>query len=141
MTIWEILAAYRISMRNIEIVSTTYIDGGVCCLSGRTAAYRTAILRDPDFQWKFTHEFWRGKYHQHSGDDKFLTRWYFCFHQGFILINGRHSFKLVQKSSYHPLSRIIGDSSSNFYAGLETLGDQTCVHCLLNDTYGIAIPL
>ena len=62
-------------MRNIEIVSTTYIDGGVCCLSGRTAAYRTKILRDPDFQWKFTHEFWLGKYHQHSGDDKFLTRW------------------------------------------------------------------
>ncbi|KAJ3290855.1 hypothetical protein HK104_006482 [Borealophlyctis nickersoniae] len=75
MTIWEILAAFRISMRNIEIVSTTYIDGGVCCLSGRTAAYRTRILRDPDFQWKFTHEYWLGKYHQHSGDDKFLTRW------------------------------------------------------------------
>lgn len=75
MTIWEILAAYRISMRNIEIVSSTYIDGGVCCLSGRTAAYRTQILRDPDFQWQFTHEFWMKKYHQHSGDDKFLTRW------------------------------------------------------------------
>ncbi|KAI8912872.1 glycosyltransferase like family 2-domain-containing protein [Entophlyctis helioformis] len=75
MTIWEILAAFRISMRNIEITSTTYIDGGVCCLSGRTAAYRTAILRDPKFQWDFTHEFWLKKFHQHSGDDKFLTRW------------------------------------------------------------------
>ncbi|KAI8826753.1 glycosyltransferase like family 2-domain-containing protein [Fimicolochytrium jonesii] len=75
MTIWEILAAFRISLRNIEITATTYIDGGVCCLSGRTAAYRTCMLRDPDFQWSFTHEFWRGKYHQHSGDDKFLTRW------------------------------------------------------------------
>nr|KAJ3410757.1 hypothetical protein HK105_002820 [Polyrhizophydium stewartii] len=75
MTIWEILAAYRISMRNIEITSSTYIDGGVCCLSGRTAAYRTAILRDPKFQWDFTHEFWLGRFHQHSGDDKFLTRW------------------------------------------------------------------
>ncbi|TPX36644.1 hypothetical protein SmJEL517_g01322 [Synchytrium microbalum] len=82
MTIWEILSAYRISMRNIEITSSTYIDGGVCCLSGRTAAYRTCILRDPDFQWMFTHEYWYvwwfGKwlrFHQHSGDDKFLTRW------------------------------------------------------------------
>ncbi|KAH9250575.1 hypothetical protein BASA81_011620 [Batrachochytrium salamandrivorans] len=75
MTIWEILAAYRITMRNIEVTSSTYIDGGVCCLSGRTAAYRTAILRDPQFQQEFTHEFWRGKYHQHSGDDKILTRW------------------------------------------------------------------
>ena len=59
-TIWEILASYRITMRNIEITASTYIDGGVCCLSGRTATYRTAILRDPDFQWKFTHEFWNG---------------------------------------------------------------------------------
>ncbi|KAJ3188744.1 hypothetical protein HDU85_004458 [Gaertneriomyces sp. JEL0708] len=75
MTIWEILAAYRLTMRNVEITASTYIDGGVCCLSGRTAVYRTNILRDPDFQWKFTHEFWLGKYHQHSGDDKFLTRW------------------------------------------------------------------
>ncbi|KAI8907422.1 glycosyltransferase like family 2-domain-containing protein, partial [Powellomyces hirtus] len=75
MTIWEILAAFRISLRNIEITATTYIDGGVCCLSGRTAAYRTCMLRDPDFQWSFTHEYWLGKYHQHSGDDKFLTRW------------------------------------------------------------------
>ena len=62
-------------MRNLEITASTYIDGGVCCLSGRTAAYRTCILRDPDFQWKFTHEYWLGKYLQHSGDDKFLTRW------------------------------------------------------------------
>ncbi|KAI8811507.1 nucleotide-diphospho-sugar transferase, partial [Cladochytrium replicatum] len=74
-TIWEILSAFRISMRNIEITATTYIDGGVCCLSGRTAAYRTSILRTQDFQQAFTHEYWRGKYHQHSGDDKFLTRW------------------------------------------------------------------
>ncbi|KAJ3101590.1 hypothetical protein HDU97_001269 [Phlyctochytrium planicorne] len=75
MTIWEILAAFRLSMRNVEITASTYIDGGVCCLSGRTATYRTSILRDPNFQWEFTHEFWRKKYHQHSGDDKFLTRW------------------------------------------------------------------
>ncbi|KAI9206705.1 polysaccharide synthase [Polychytrium aggregatum] len=75
MSVWEILSAFRISMRNIEITASTYIDGGVCCLSGRTAIYRTKILRDPEFQWKFTHEYWLGKYHQHSGDDKFLTRW------------------------------------------------------------------
>jgi hypothetical protein len=74
-TIWEILAAFRISMRNIEITASTYIDGGCCCLSGRTAAYRTQIVKDPEFQEGFLNEFWLGKYHQHSGDDKFLTRW------------------------------------------------------------------
>jgi cellulose synthase/poly-beta-1,6-N-acetylglucosamine synthase-like glycosyltransferase len=75
MTIWEILAAFRLTIRNIEIASSTHIDGGIPCLSGRTAAYRTLILKDPDFLHGFTHDFWLGKYHLNSGDDKFLTRW------------------------------------------------------------------
>lgn len=44
-------------------------------MSGRTAAYRTVILKDPDFLHGFTHDYWLGKYHLNSGDDKFLTRW------------------------------------------------------------------
>lgn len=75
MTIWEMLAGYRLSLRNIEIAATTFIDGGVCCLSGRTAMYKTEIVKDPVFQREFCNEYWRGKYYQHSGDDKFLTRW------------------------------------------------------------------
>ncbi|GJJ06405.1 hypothetical protein Clacol_000596 [Clathrus columnatus] len=74
-TVWEVLAAFRLSIRNIEIGSSTHIDGGVACLSGRTAAYRTVILKDPDFLYGFTHDYWLGKYHLNSGDDKFLTRW------------------------------------------------------------------
>ncbi|KAG8883073.1 hypothetical protein FRB98_003339 [Tulasnella sp. 332] len=75
MTVWEVLAAFRLTIRNIEISSATHIDGGVPCLSGRTAAYRTIILKDPDFIHGFTNDFWLGKYHLNSGDDKFLTRW------------------------------------------------------------------
>ncbi|KAG0231505.1 hypothetical protein BGW42_000211 [Actinomortierella wolfii] len=74
-TVWEVLAGFRLSIRNIEIAASTHIDGGVCCLSGRTAAYRTCILQDPQFQYEFTHDFWLGKYPLNSGDDKFLTRW------------------------------------------------------------------
>ncbi|BGP17231.1 hypothetical protein JCM10213_005465 [Rhodosporidiobolus nylandii] len=74
-TVWETLAAFRLSIRNIEIAASTHLDGGVPCLSGRTAAYRTMILKDPAFLWGFTNDFWRGKYHLNSGDDKFLTRW------------------------------------------------------------------
>ncbi|BGP17214.1 hypothetical protein JCM10213v2_005230 [Rhodosporidiobolus nylandii] len=70
-TVWETLAAFRLSIRNID----THLDGGVPCLSGRTAAYRTMILKDPAFLWGFTNDFWRGRYHLNSGDDKFLTRW------------------------------------------------------------------
>ncbi|KAG8963026.1 hypothetical protein FRC03_003522 [Tulasnella sp. 419] len=75
MTVWEVLAAFRLSIRNIEISASTHIDGGVPCLSGRTAAYRTIILKDPEFIHGFTNDFWLGKYHLNSGDDKFLTRW------------------------------------------------------------------
>ncbi len=75
MTVWEVLAAFRLTIRNIEISSSTHIDGGVCCLSGRTAAYRTIILKDPEFLHGFTHDYWLGKYQLNSGDDKFLTRW------------------------------------------------------------------
>ncbi|KAI0779293.1 glycosyltransferase like family 2-domain-containing protein [Fomes fomentarius] len=75
MTVWEVLAAFRLSIRNIEISSSTHIDGGLPCLSGRTAAYRTVILKDPEFLHGFTHDYWLGKYQLNSGDDKFLTRW------------------------------------------------------------------
>ncbi|KAI8884776.1 glycosyltransferase family 2 protein [Backusella circina FSU 941] len=74
-TLWEVLAGFRLTVRNIEIAASTHIDGGVCCLSGRTAAYRTLILKDPAFQFGFQNDLWLGKYPLNSGDDKFLTRW------------------------------------------------------------------
>ncbi|CDS06248.1 hypothetical protein LRAMOSA08776 [Lichtheimia ramosa] len=74
-TVWEVLAGFRLTIRNIEVAASTHIDGGVCCISGRTAAYRTIILKDPSFIHNFTNDYWRGKYKLNSGDDKFLTRW------------------------------------------------------------------
>ena len=63
LTVWETLAAFRLSIRNVEIAASSYLDGGVPCLSGRTAAYRSIILKDPEFMTQFTNDFWRGKYH------------------------------------------------------------------------------
>ncbi|KAG2174782.1 hypothetical protein INT43_005844 [Umbelopsis isabellina] len=74
-TVWEVLAGFRLTIRNIEVAASTHIDGGVCCLSGRTAAYRTLILKDPAFQYGFQNDLWLGKYPLNSGDDKYLTRW------------------------------------------------------------------
>jgi cellulose synthase/poly-beta-1,6-N-acetylglucosamine synthase-like glycosyltransferase len=52
------------------------MDGGTPCLSGRTVAYRTKILQDPDFIHGFTHEeWWFGRYELNADDDNFLTRW------------------------------------------------------------------
>lgn len=74
-TLWEVIADFRLSMRMIEASATTFVDGGMSCISGRTAVYRRAILTDPDFGTSFVNEKWRGKFRLHSGDDKFLTRW------------------------------------------------------------------
>jgi len=63
LTVWETLAAFRLSIRNVEIAASSYLDGGVPCLSGRTAAYRSIILKDPEFVSQFTNDYWRGKYH------------------------------------------------------------------------------
>ncbi|KAM0748952.1 polysaccharide synthase [Meredithblackwellia eburnea MCA 4105] len=77
LTVWEVLAAFRLSIRNIEIAASTHIDGGIPCLSGRTAAYRSVILKDPEFLEGFTNDLWcnNPKWKLNSGDDKFLTRW------------------------------------------------------------------
>ncbi|KAE9386919.1 hypothetical protein BT96DRAFT_1082256 [Gymnopus androsaceus JB14] len=62
-------------VQTFHLECSTHIDGGLPCLSERTAAYRTIILKDPDFLHGFTHDYWLGKYQLNSGNDKFLTRW------------------------------------------------------------------
>jgi cellulose synthase/poly-beta-1,6-N-acetylglucosamine synthase-like glycosyltransferase len=72
---WEVIADFRLTMRMIETSATTFVDGGMSCLSGRTAVYRTEILQDPEFEEAFVNETWQNRYQLHSGDDKFITRW------------------------------------------------------------------
>ena len=74
-TFWEVIADFRLTMRMIETSASTFVDGGMSCLSGRTALYRRKILAEEEFQDAFTNETWLGKYGLHSGDDKFITRW------------------------------------------------------------------
>ncbi|QDS70957.1 hypothetical protein FKW77_007167 [Venturia effusa] len=72
--IWNFLGAAYLIRRNWDCTACTFIDGGLPCLSGRTVAYRTHILQDPDFQHSFTHEEWRSC-QLNADDDNFLTRW------------------------------------------------------------------
>jgi cellulose synthase/poly-beta-1,6-N-acetylglucosamine synthase-like glycosyltransferase len=71
---WNFLGAAYLLRRNWDIVSCNSIDGGVPCLSGRTAAYRTHIIQSELFSHGFTHETWRS-YQLNADDDNFLTRW------------------------------------------------------------------
>ncbi len=72
--IWNWLGAAYIERRNFEISATHYMDGGTSCMSGRTGAYRSEILKSHDFLEGFQTERW-GKYILNADDDNFVTRW------------------------------------------------------------------
>ncbi|KAK4170106.1 nucleotide-diphospho-sugar transferase [Cladorrhinum sp. PSN259] len=72
--IYNWLGAAYIERRNFEISATHNIDGGTSCMSGRTGAYRTEILKSYDFLSGFKNEKW-GKYILNADDDNFVTRW------------------------------------------------------------------
>ncbi|PWY64853.1 polysaccharide synthase [Aspergillus eucalypticola CBS 122712] len=74
-TVWEALESRRMSMRNIDIAASSWLDGSQTVLTGRTAAYRASILKDPEYLSAFTNEYWLGRYRMHCGDDQFATRW------------------------------------------------------------------
>lgn len=73
--IYGYLNALYLERRNFDCASCMYMDGGLPCLSGRTVAYRTSIIKDPAFRQAFTHEVWLGRYQLHADDDNFMTRW------------------------------------------------------------------
>ncbi|KAI9680947.1 MAG: hypothetical protein M1829_001027 [Trizodia sp. TS-e1964] len=73
--VWSFLAALYLERRNFDISSTIHLDGGISCLSGRTAAYRTSILKDANFIYDFQNELWLRRYHLNTDDDNFITRW------------------------------------------------------------------
>ena len=76
--LFEIMADMRLSIRYIENKSMTVVDKGASCISGRTACYKTAVIQNEDFYYKFLNEKFFGMQLQ-SGDDKFITR-YILFH-------------------------------------------------------------
>lgn len=74
--IYNFLGALYLERRNFDCAATSHIDGGVPCLSGRTCAYRTEIIKDQAFTSGFTDEkWWFGQYQLNADDDNFITRW------------------------------------------------------------------
>lgn len=71
---WNFLGISYLERRVWNNCATNAIDGSLSTLSGRTAAYRTRILQNPQFEYYFTHDTWRGK-PLNSDDDKCLTRY------------------------------------------------------------------
>lgn len=73
--LWGYLGALYLERRNFDCAACMYMDGGLPCLSGRTVAYRTNILKNDAFIHGFTHEEWLGRYQLNADDDNFITRW------------------------------------------------------------------
>ena len=74
--IYNFLGALYLERRNFDCAAMTQIDGGMPCLSGRTVAYRTHILKDKEFTSGFTDEkWWFGQYQLNCDDDNFISRW------------------------------------------------------------------
>ncbi|KAF1943517.1 hypothetical protein EJ02DRAFT_373354 [Clathrospora elynae] len=76
-SIWEFLGAIYLVRRNFDCTACNWIDGGLPCLSGRAVAYRSEILQDPNFTYRFTHETWGSDHFLNADDDNFITRWLF----------------------------------------------------------------
>lgn len=76
LNLWEFLGTAYLERWNFEIAATSHMDGGVPCLSGRTAAIRTKIAQDPAFIDDFIGEKWIGCISLLSADDdNCMTRW------------------------------------------------------------------
>ncbi|KAH7052103.1 nucleotide-diphospho-sugar transferase [Macrophomina phaseolina] len=73
---WNLCGVFRLERTNFDLASTNAVDGGVSCISGRTCAIRTCILKDEDFLQAYTNEyiFWGRIGPLNAGDDKLVTR-------------------------------------------------------------------
>ena len=73
--LWGFLGAVYLQRRNFDCAACNFVDGGLPCLSGRTVAYRTKIIKDDAFRRGFTNELWGQTYQLKADDDNFITRW------------------------------------------------------------------
>ncbi|EFW13301.1 conserved hypothetical protein [Coccidioides posadasii str. Silveira] len=119
--VWSFLGALYLERRNFDCAATTYMDGGMPCISGRTAAYRSEILQGPEFLDAFGGETWQGKQLQ-PDDDNFITRWldshfwdmHFQYHPEALVLT-------TLKDNWGYLKQCLRWSRSNWRSNLRSL--------------------
>lgn len=78
-SIWNMLGALYLERHNFEIRATYAVDKGIFVASGRTAIYRTKILKTRKFLRGFTNEYLLGSSKPvSSGTENFITRYWYC---------------------------------------------------------------
>ncbi|KAI4214436.1 MAG: hypothetical protein L6R36_009426 [Xanthoria steineri] len=76
LNVWDFLGAAYLERWNFCVAATSNVDGGIACLSGRTAAVRSDILQDEAFKDHFANEKWFFDIPlSKADDDNCLTRW------------------------------------------------------------------
>ncbi|WPH02145.1 glycosyltransferase family 2 protein [Acrodontium crateriforme] len=106
-SLWNFLGIAYLERRVWNNVTTNAIDGSISTLSGRTAAYRTEILKTEEFYDYFINDSWFGK-QLNSDDDKCLTRYVYSrgwsiaiqFNSCSARSHWRGNFTVMFKESY-----------------------------------------
>ncbi|KAL8992032.1 MAG: hypothetical protein Q9169_007424, partial [Polycauliona sp. 2 TL-2023] len=76
LNVWDFLGAAYLERWNFCVAATSHVDGGIACLSGRTAALRSSILQEEAFKDHFANEKWFFDINlSKADDDNCLTRW------------------------------------------------------------------
>lgn len=127
---WVHLNSLYLTRRTFDCSATTYMDGAMPCLSGRTCAYRSSILRDERFLTKFIHEsFCWGKYRLNCDDDNFITRW-LMKHKWQIYIQCHQECEVQTTLEANPkyLKQCVRWARSNWRSNLTTLAQDHLVY-------------
>lgn len=118
---WDILGASYLERRNFDISACTHIDGGLPCLSGRTVAYRSSILQDPEFTYSFTHETW-WTYRLNADDDNFITRWMVSHGwQTYVQYDKRCEVETTFESDWKFIKQCLRWSRSNWRSNMQSM--------------------
>ncbi|EEP83038.1 predicted protein [Uncinocarpus reesii 1704] len=119
--VWSFLGALYLERRNFDCAATAYMDGGTPCMSGRTAAYRSEILQNPEFLDAFGAETWQGK-QLHPDDDNFITRWLDSHSWGMCFQYHREAMVLTTlEDNWGYLKQCLRWSRSNWRSNLRSL--------------------
>ncbi|KMP10213.1 hypothetical protein CIRG_09894 [Coccidioides immitis RMSCC 2394] len=119
--LWSFLGALYLERRNFDCAATAYMDGGTPCMSGRTAAYRSEILQNPEFLDAFGAETWQGKQLQ-PDDDNFITRWLDWHSWGMHFQYHREALVLTTlEDNWEYLKQCLRWSRSNWRSNLRSL--------------------
>jgi cellulose synthase/poly-beta-1,6-N-acetylglucosamine synthase-like glycosyltransferase len=120
---WNVLGISYLSRRVFNNITTNVVDGSISTLSGRTAAYRTAILKCDEFSYYFTHDTWMGR-PLNSDDDKCLTRYVYS-HGWSIAIQTSTSLETTVENNSQYLSQCLRWARAHWRGNFTVMMNET----------------